>query len=168
MVPTAGIPDASKGMVSLVKIYTKTGDDGTTGLLGRGRVDKDDPRIDSYGTVDELNAVLGLARALRRARRRRRRPDRPGPGRAFRRRRGPGRSRPQGRFHNAVTEGYATRLEAEIDRLEAELPPLTRFILPGGTSCRVADSTWPGPSAGGPSAWSSISAASRASTSRTT
>ena len=46
-----------------MKIYTKTGDDGTTGLLGTGRVGKDDPRIEAYGTVDELNAVLGLARA---------------------------------------------------------------------------------------------------------
>jgi len=116
-----------------LKIYTKTGDDGTTGLLGSGRVDKDDPRIDSYGTVDELNAMLGLARA------------------------GQGLDRqadalvaqvqndlfvvgaaladpnPSGRFHNAVAEGYAERLEAEIDQLEAELPPLSQFILPGGT-----------------------------------
>src|SRR5262245_16246670 len=46
-----------------MKIYTKTGDDGETGLYGGGRVRKDDPRIAAYGTVDELNAVLGLARA---------------------------------------------------------------------------------------------------------
>jgi cob(I)alamin adenosyltransferase len=43
-----------------MKIYTKTGDDGTTGLFGAGRVSKDDPRIAAYGTVDELNAVLGV------------------------------------------------------------------------------------------------------------
>src|SRR5215813_2478241 len=45
-----------------MKIYTKTGDDGETGLFAGPRVRKDDPRIEAYGTVDELNAVLGLAR----------------------------------------------------------------------------------------------------------
>src|SRR5438552_11937176 len=44
-----------------VKIYTKTGDDGTTGLFGGRRVPKSDPRIKCFGTVDELNAALGLA-----------------------------------------------------------------------------------------------------------
>ena len=47
-----------------MKIYTKTGDDGTTGLIGNRRVLKGDLRIDAYGTIDELNAVLGIARAL--------------------------------------------------------------------------------------------------------
>jgi len=46
-----------------VKIYTRTGDDGTTGLFGGGRVSKADPRVDAYGTVDEANAALGWARA---------------------------------------------------------------------------------------------------------
>ncbi len=46
-----------------MRIYTKTGDDGFTGLLGSGRVPKDDSRVDVYGTVDELNAALGVARA---------------------------------------------------------------------------------------------------------
>lgn len=46
-----------------MKIYTKTGDAGTTGLFGGGRVHKDDSRVDAYGDVDELNAVLGAARA---------------------------------------------------------------------------------------------------------
>src|SRR5580658_8898094 len=46
-----------------MKIYTKTGDDGTTGLFGGGRVKKASSRVEAYGTVDELNAVLGLARA---------------------------------------------------------------------------------------------------------
>ncbi len=45
------------------KIYTRTGDDGTTGLFGGRRVPKDDLRIETYGTVDELNALLGVARA---------------------------------------------------------------------------------------------------------
>ena len=47
-----------------MKIYTKTGDDGTTGLFGGARVKKASSRVDAYGTVDELNAVLGVARAL--------------------------------------------------------------------------------------------------------
>src|SRR4030081_2006077 len=47
-----------------MKIYTKTGDSGDTGLFGGGRVQKDDPRVEAYGDVDELNAVLGMARAI--------------------------------------------------------------------------------------------------------
>jgi len=46
-----------------MKLYTRTGDDGTTGLFGGARVGKDDPRVEAYGTVDELNASLGLAAA---------------------------------------------------------------------------------------------------------
>ncbi|MGA0873233.1 MAG: ATP:cob(I)alamin adenosyltransferase, partial [Phycisphaerales bacterium] len=46
-----------------MKLYTRSGDDGTTGLFGGGRVGKDQPRIADYGTVDELNACLGLAAA---------------------------------------------------------------------------------------------------------
>src|ERR1700728_2816092 len=46
-----------------MKIYTKTGDDGTTGLFGGGRVPKASARVDAYGTVDEVNATLGAARA---------------------------------------------------------------------------------------------------------
>lgn len=47
-----------------MKIYTKTGDAGDTGLFGGGRVPKDHPRVEAYGSVDELNASLGMARAL--------------------------------------------------------------------------------------------------------
>jgi len=47
-----------------VKIYTKTGDSGDTGLFGGARVPKDDPRVEAYGDVDELNANLGMARAI--------------------------------------------------------------------------------------------------------
>ena len=47
-----------------MKIYTKTGDQGDTGLFGGGRVGKDDPRVQAYGDVDELNASLGLVRAI--------------------------------------------------------------------------------------------------------
>jgi len=115
-----------------VKIYTKTGDDGTTGLLGAGRVSKDDPRIESYGTVDELNAVLGLARAAgldadADALVARLQGDLFAVGAAL------ADPDPAGKFHNAVKDGLAARLESEIDRLEAELAPLTRFILPGGS-----------------------------------
>ena len=46
-----------------MKIYTKTGDDGSTGLFGGGRVKKASSRVEAYGTVDELNATLGVARA---------------------------------------------------------------------------------------------------------
>jgi cob(I)alamin adenosyltransferase len=117
-----------------VKIYTKAGDDGTTGLLGRGRVAKDDPRIEAYGTVDELNAVLGLARAsggldadadgmLARIQ-----DELFAVGAAL------ADPNPGGKFHNAVGPGLASRLESDIDRLESELAPLTQFILPGGTT----------------------------------
>jgi len=47
-----------------MKIYTRTGDAGQTGLFGGARVDKDDPRVEAYGTVDELNSCLGVVRAL--------------------------------------------------------------------------------------------------------
>jgi len=47
-----------------MKIYTRTGDRGDTGLFGGGRVDKDHPRVDAYGDIDELNATVGLARAI--------------------------------------------------------------------------------------------------------
>lgn len=115
-----------------MKIYTKAGDDGTTGLLGAGRVPKFDPRIESYGTVDELNAVLGVVRASgvdadADAAVARLQDDLFAVGAAL------ADPDPAGKFHNAVPPGLAARLEGEIDRLEATLPPLTQFILPGGT-----------------------------------
>src|SRR6185436_11274562 len=51
------------GTLLPMRIYTKTGDAGETGLFGGGRVQKDDPRVESYGALDELNAGLGSARA---------------------------------------------------------------------------------------------------------
>jgi cob(I)alamin adenosyltransferase len=115
-----------------VKIYTKTGDEGLTGLLGNRRVPKDDARIEAYGTIDELNAVLGTARAQ-------------GLGEAdalvgrlqdelFAVGSALADPNPEGPFHAAIHEAHVARLEAAIDALEAELPPLTRFILPGGTA----------------------------------
>ena len=58
-----GRPDTIRGMPRLDRIYTKTGDEGMTGLGGGRRVSKDDPRVRAYGTVDELNSVLGVALA---------------------------------------------------------------------------------------------------------
>ena len=115
-----------------MKIYTKTGDDGTTGLLGAGRVLKDDPRIESYGTIDELNAVLGVARAGELdadadATVARLQDDLFAVGAAL------ADPDPNGKFHNAVKPELGRRLEAEIDAMEAGLPALTHFILPGGT-----------------------------------
>ncbi len=116
----------------MAKIYTKTGDDGTTGLLGSHRILKDDIRIEAYGTIDELNAVLGLARAQRLD---------DGSetvvgalqdelfavGAAL------ADPNPEGPFHSVITDEHSKRLEEMIDALEAELPPLTQFILPGGS-----------------------------------
>jgi cob(I)alamin adenosyltransferase len=117
-----------------MKIYTRVGDDGTTGLFGAGRVRKDDLRVAAYGDVDELNALLGLARADD--------PDAdmaailarlqaelfvlgaqlatPDPS-----------SAPRG--VPELTEVDIARLEGEIDRFDTELPPLTSFVLPSGS-----------------------------------
>jgi len=115
-----------------VKIYTKTGDEGLTGLLGKGRVPKDDIRIEAYGTIDELNAELGMARAFGLDSH----ADRlvaqlqdelfvVGSALAD--------PSPEGRFHHAINDDHVARLETTIDGLETELEPLVQFILPGGT-----------------------------------
>jgi cob(I)alamin adenosyltransferase len=115
-----------------MKIYTKTGDKGETGLFGGPRVRKDHPRIEAYGTVDELNSVLGLVRAhgvgheldLLLARMQNElfsvgaelaapNPDKKSP---------PG-----------IVKSHIEYLERAIDRYEAEVPPLRQFILPAGT-----------------------------------
>ena len=118
-----------------MRIYTKTGDEGLTGLFDGTRVSKADPRVDAYGEVDELNAWLGLVRA----------------------------NRPPGDIDGALTDiqrdlfalgalladprhaiakrvekaqltdADVTRLERAIDDFEAGLPPLRRFILAGGS-----------------------------------
>jgi cob(I)alamin adenosyltransferase len=115
-----------------VKIYTKAGDDGRTGLLASGRVDKDDPRIEAYGNVDELNAAIGVARAsgvdgrvdacLTRVQ-----SDLFVVGAAL------ADPNPGGRFHAGVSGELVAAIEGFIDELEATLPALTSFILPGGT-----------------------------------
>jgi cob(I)alamin adenosyltransferase len=115
-----------------VKIYTKTGDTGETGLLGPGRMRKDAPRIDAYGTVDELNAMVGIARSMKLdaesdEKLERVQDDLFAVGAAL------ADPDPTGRFHAAITIDHIARLEAEIDLMEQTLPPLTHFILPGGS-----------------------------------
>jgi cob(I)alamin adenosyltransferase len=114
-----------------VKIYTRTGDQGETGLLGGVRVKKHDARIEAYGTVDELNAVLGIVRATH-----------------------PTQRVDQILEHvqnelfivgaelatpaakevhtGTIEEAHIARLEEMIDLCETELAPLKNFILPGG------------------------------------
>lgn len=119
-----------------MKIYTKTGDDGSTGLFGGDRVSKSDPRIECYGSVDELNASVGLARveaqgeladALLRVQSELfvigshlATPE----------------DSPQTRSLPLIEEAMIGRLEMEIDSAESELPRLRNFILPGG--CELA------------------------------
>jgi cob(I)alamin adenosyltransferase len=117
--------------VQAVKIYTKTGDDGTTGLLGPGRVPKHDLRIAAYGTVDELNAVLGVVRSMgldaatdQLAARLQDELFLVGSALAD--------PLPDGRFHNTITGAHVEHLEHTIDALEAQVEPLREFILPGG------------------------------------
>jgi cob(I)alamin adenosyltransferase len=122
-----------------VKIYTKTGDDGTTGLFGGARIKKASSRVDAYGTVDELNATLGVARAT-----------------------GldsfadrilaqvqvdlftlgaelacvPGKEVSLGM--SLLDEDDSARLEDAIDEAEKELAPLKTFVLPGGSAQAAA------------------------------
>lgn len=117
-----------------MKIYTKTGDDGTTGLFGGARVMKNSSAVEAYGTVDELNAVIGVARAAKQD------PFIDGvlahvqvdlftigaelacvPGK-------------EDKLGMAlVTPEDAVRLEHAIDEAEKDLSPLTNFVLPGGS-----------------------------------
>jgi|SRR5438105_2223903 len=114
-----------------MKIYTRAGDDGSTGLLGPGRVPKNAARIEAFGAVDELNAVLGVARAQD-----------PGSELATELEAlqaslfalgaelatvAPGIGGPR------IQASQVEALEASIDRLDLELAPLTNFILPAGT-----------------------------------
>lgn len=126
-------------MVTLNRIYTRTGDKGTTRLASGAPVSKSDPRVEAYGAVDEANACIGLARlhtagefdallarlqnelfdlgadlATPTA------PDEP-PGSRLR-----------------ILDSQVDRLEAEIDALNAQLPELRSFILPGGTPAAAA------------------------------
>jgi cob(I)alamin adenosyltransferase len=118
-----------------VKIYTKTGDSGETSLFDNTRVSKADPRVDAYGEVDELNACLGAVRAAGVA------PDVASALEAIQKdlfalgaRLADPSSRIAGRVTKAaIADRDVARLESLIDRLEADAPPLQRFILPGGS-----------------------------------
>ena len=122
-------------MVKLNKIYTRTGDDGTTGLVSGPRRDKDDLRIEAFGTVDEVNAGLGLARLHSTGMPRvdsvlariqndlfdlgadlANPPQTAGEGKQLR-----------------ITEAQVTWLENQIDHFNADLEPLKSFVLPGGS-----------------------------------
>jgi len=124
-----------------MKIYTKTGDAGDTGLFGGGRVGKDHPRVEAYGDVDELNATLGLVRALE-----------PMPridevivpiqrdlfsiGALLAT---PDRDKMRASLEKARIDDTRIReLELAIDQCETELEPLRSFIVPGGTAKAAA------------------------------
>jgi cob(I)alamin adenosyltransferase len=117
-----------------VKIYTKTGDTGETSLFDNTRVSKADPRVDAYGDVDELNACLGMARAAGVD-------DEIGTVLellqkdlfALGARLADPSTRIAARVEKvAIGSADVERLEQTIDQLEARLPPLRKFILPGG------------------------------------
>jgi cob(I)alamin adenosyltransferase len=129
--------------IRINRVYTRTGDRGDTGLVGGHRVGKDDLRIDCYGTVDELNSVLGLARQHTRPQR----PEEAGPLAEL----DAILARVQNELFNlgsllatraedlrptqpVIKEHHVTRLEHEIDQFNEELPELRSFVLPGGGS----------------------------------
>ncbi len=121
-------------MVVLNRIYTRTGDDGTTSLGSGDRRKKYDLRVDAYGTLDEVNAVIGLVRlhtasdaALHKALGRIQNDLFDVEADLCLAEKGPGGAR------LTVTDAQVDWLEAEIDRLNAELAPLKSFILPGGS-----------------------------------
>ncbi|HET8819449.1 MAG TPA: cob(I)yrinic acid a,c-diamide adenosyltransferase [Xanthomonadaceae bacterium] len=110
----------------LSRIYTRTGDDGTTGLGDGSRVPKDDARVAAYGTVDEANSAIGLVLAA----------EVPGDIRALL-------TAVQHQLfdlggelcipgHEAIRDADIDALEHALDAFNADLPPLKEFILPGG------------------------------------
>jgi cob(I)alamin adenosyltransferase len=123
-------------MVVLNKIYTRTGDDGSTALGSGGRRKKYDLRIAAYGTVDETNAVIGVARLHTTG-------DAGLDGVLARIQNDlfdvgadlctPGHGKGPGGARLTVTDKQVAWLETEIDRLNSELAPLRSFVLPGGS-----------------------------------
>jgi cob(I)alamin adenosyltransferase len=114
----------------MVKIYTKTGDDGSTGLIGGNRIRKSSPRIIAYGTVDELNSSLGIAISLKL--------DTDIADLLIKIQNdlfvvGADLANPDLKnISNRVTDDMIQFLESSIDELEKELSPISYFILPGG------------------------------------
>ncbi|MDL2345414.1 cob(I)yrinic acid a,c-diamide adenosyltransferase [Deinococcus sp. MIMF12] len=121
-----------------MKLYTKTGDGGSTGLYGADRVSKAHVRVEAYGTVDELNSAVGLARALGAG------PLDPdldylqnalfdlGADLATRQ------ESPYGQKLSRIDAQDVAHLEALIDRYQEEAPPFTGFVHPGGTPAAAA------------------------------
>lgn len=116
----------------LTKIYTRTGDDGSTGLGNGNRVPKDSPRVEAYGAVDELNSNIGVILAG----------DIPSPVEKFL-------IDVQHELFDLggelcmpgaeiVTPALVERLETTLDQFNADLPPLKEFVLPGGTAAAAA------------------------------
>lgn len=119
-----------------MKIYTRSGDEGETGFFGGGRAGKEHPRVSAYGDVDELSAFLGTAHALLGAHDDLRErihgiqkllfglggeiatPD----------------EEAKPKLRDLVADADVRELEESIDAMEEELPPLTGFILPGGSA----------------------------------
>ena len=129
-------------MVVLTKIYTKTGDDGTTALGSGERVPKTAARIEAYGTVDETNAAIGMARLMLG-------PDRQDVAAMLARIQNdlfdlgadlcvPDRGEPLPYTPLRVKDAQAERLEREIDAMNGEMAPLTSFVLPGGSNAGAA------------------------------
>ena len=127
-------------MIRITKVYTRTGDKGETALVGGKRVPKDSLRIDAYGTIDELNSIVGLARAFNE--------ERLDAGDAHQfldevlcrlqdelfdlgsELATPPESFQEGMYR--VGEGEISRIEKLIDKCQEDLEPLKSFILPGG------------------------------------
>lgn len=122
-----------------MKIYTKTGDTGETGLFGGPRVKKSDPRVEAYGDTDELNAAVGAARAL---------VEDPEIDTQLAKIQeelfcvGAELATPHGAKARSaippVDPAWAARLEAAMDAWDEELPALSNFVLPGGTRTAAA------------------------------
>lgn len=125
-------------MVKLNKIYTRTGDDGTTGLAAGARRLKHDRRVAAYGTVDEANSAIGVARLHTAALH-------PGiDAMLFRMQNDlfdlgadlatPETGEPLGYEPLRILASQVARIEADIDQLNADLQPLRSFVLPGGSA----------------------------------
>lgn len=122
-----------------MKIYTKTGDAGETGLFGGPRVKKSDPRVEAYGEVDELNAAVGAVRAV---------VEDPEIDRELAKVQeelfcvGAELATPHGAKARSaippVQADWAARLEGAMDAWDEELPALSKFVLPGGTRTAAA------------------------------
>jgi cob(I)alamin adenosyltransferase len=140
----AGSREEGRMTISITRVYTRTGDRGETGLVGGARVPKDSPRIVAYGTLDELNAAVGLARVFN--------AERLAAGGPVRERHAwlddvlrkiqnqifdlgselatPPSAVYEGMFR--VGEAEVTELEQLMDRCQQDLGPLKSFVLPGG------------------------------------